>query len=163
MFYRCTKVQHKSINIQVRDSISKEQKKLECAEEWHTRQCPVHQDRTTQTSHSRVQQAHSVIIHRTVRCTSGATTKSRNGRLSRVNSACQKSEQKSEAHQTVSGVAPDCPVPHEDKASNSQLLPNPNSWVTWRRTGQSTGPVRWRTGMSSVPIDSSLPQRSFGG
>jgi hypothetical protein len=68
MFYRCTKVQHKPINIQVRDSISKEQKKLECAEErrtglsgvppdsvWCTTgQCPVHQDRITQISHSRV-------------------------------------------------------------------------------------------------------------
>jgi hypothetical protein len=27
--------------------------------------------------------------------------------------------------------APDCPVPLEDKASNGQKLPNPNSWVTW--------------------------------
>jgi hypothetical protein len=31
---------------------------------------------------------------------------------------------------------------HEDKASNGRLLPNPTGWVTWRRTGQSTGPVR---------------------
>jgi hypothetical protein len=30
-----------------------------------------------------------------------------------------------------SGVAPDCPVPLEDKASNGQKLPNPNGWVTW--------------------------------
>jgi hypothetical protein len=29
----------------------------------------------------------------------------------------------------LSGVAPDCPVPHEDKASNGQLLQNPNGWV----------------------------------
>jgi hypothetical protein len=26
---------------------------------------------------------------------------------------------------------PDRPVPLEDKASNSQKLPNPNGWVTW--------------------------------
>jgi hypothetical protein len=39
-------------------------------------------------------------------------------------------------------VTPDCPVPQEDKASNDRLLPNPNSWVTWRRTGQPTVPVR---------------------
>jgi hypothetical protein len=31
----------------------------------------------------------------------------------------------------VSGATPDCPVPLEDKASNSQKLPNPNDWVTW--------------------------------
>jgi hypothetical protein len=40
-------------------------------------------------------------------------------------------------------VAPDCPVPQGDKASNGQLLPNPNSWVTWRCTGQC--PVAHRT------------------
>jgi hypothetical protein len=31
----------------------------------------------------------------------------------------------------MSGAAPDCPVPLEDKASNGRLLPNPNSWMTW--------------------------------
>jgi hypothetical protein len=34
----------------------------------------------------------------------------------------------SEAHRTLNSV---CPVPLEDKASNGQKLPNPNSWVTW--------------------------------
>jgi hypothetical protein len=33
--------------------------------------------------------------------------------------------------QCMSGAAPDCPVPLEDKASNGQKLPNPNGWVTW--------------------------------
>jgi hypothetical protein len=80
-----------------------------------------------------------------------------------VNSASQKLEQKSEAHRTVSSVALNCPVPHEDKASNGQLLPNPNSWVTWRRTGQSTGLVRWRTGLFDAAIDSNLPQLLVGG
>jgi hypothetical protein len=60
-------------------------------------------------------------------------------------------------------VAPDYPVPQEDKASNGQLLQNPNGWVTWRRTGQPTLRVRWRTGLSGAPIDSSLPQRLVGG
>jgi hypothetical protein len=31
----------------------------------------------------------------------------------------------------MSGAAPDCPVPLEDKASNGHLRPNPNGWVTW--------------------------------
>jgi hypothetical protein len=38
-------------------------------------------------------------------------------------------------------VAPDCPVPQEDKASNGQPALNHNGWVTWRRTGQGTVPV----------------------
>jgi hypothetical protein len=33
--------------------------------------------------------------------------------------------------QYLSGAAPDCPVPLEDKASNGRLRPNPNGWVTW--------------------------------
>jgi hypothetical protein len=56
-----------------------------------------------------------------------------------------------------SGVAPDCPVPQEDKASNGRPAPNPNGWVTWKRIGQGTVPVWWRTGLSGAPIASSLP------
>jgi hypothetical protein len=33
--------------------------------------------------------------------------------------------------QDLSGAAPDCPVPLEDKASNGQMLQNPNGWVMW--------------------------------
>jgi hypothetical protein len=33
--------------------------------------------------------------------------------------------------QCLFGVATDCLVPLEDKASNGQKLPNPNDWVTW--------------------------------
>jgi hypothetical protein len=36
-----------------------------------------------------------------------------------------------DTEQCLSGAALDCPVPLEDKASNGQKLPNPNSWVTW--------------------------------
>jgi hypothetical protein len=35
------------------------------------------------------------------------------------------------SEQCLSGAAPDCLVPLEDKASNSQKLPNPNGWVMW--------------------------------
>jgi hypothetical protein len=63
----------------------------------------------------------------------------------------------------MSDGAPDCPVPQEDKLSNGCLSQNPNGWVTWRHTGQSTVPVWWRTGLSGAPIDSSLPQRLVGG
>jgi hypothetical protein len=57
----------------------------------------------------------------------------------------------------LSGVAPHCPVPQEDKASNGRPTPNPNGWVTWQHTRQGTVSVWWRTGLSSVPIASSLP------
>jgi hypothetical protein len=36
-----------------------------------------------------------------------------------------------DTEQCMSGVAPDCSVPLEDKASNGQKLQNPNDWVTW--------------------------------
>jgi hypothetical protein len=47
------------------------------------------------------------------------------------------------SEQYLSGAAPDCPVPQEDKASNGQLLQYPNGWVMWRHTGQC--PVADRT------------------
>jgi hypothetical protein len=50
----------------------------------------------------------------------------------------------------LSGVAPDCPVPQEDKASNGRPAPNPNGWVTRRRIGQGTE-------LPGAPIASSLP------
>jgi hypothetical protein len=40
----------------------------------------------------------------------------------------------------LSGVAPDCPVTHEDKASNGRPAPSPNGRMTWRHTGHC--PVR---------------------
>ena len=36
-----------------------------------------------------------------------------------------------DTEQCMSGAAPDCPVPLEDKASNGQKLLNPNGWVMW--------------------------------
>jgi hypothetical protein len=42
----------------------------------------------------------------------------------------------SEAHRTVFGVAPDCPVPQEDKAPMVDQAPNLNGWVTWQLIGQ---------------------------
>jgi hypothetical protein len=62
-----------------------------------------------------------------------------------------------DSEQDLSCVTPDCPVPQEDNGTNSQLLSNPNGWVTWRHTGQPTVPVRWRTRLLDAPIASSLP------
>jgi hypothetical protein len=82
----------------------------------------------------------SAIIHRTVRCATGLSgapaeqrLPARNSRLCKVNSAIQMLEQMVRA-------APDCPVSHEDKASNGRPAPSPNGRMTWRRTGHC--PVR---------------------
>jgi hypothetical protein len=84
-------------------------------------------------------QARSAIIHRTVQCTSGQRLSSmqRSTLTGAIvsNSAAQKSEQR------VRGAS-DCPVPQEDKAPTVARAPNPNGWVTWRRTRQCTVPVR---------------------
>jgi hypothetical protein len=49
-----------------------------------------------------------------------------------------------DTEQCLSGAAPDYLVPLEDKASNGQLLQNPNGWVTWlaHRTVSGGAPVR---------------------
>jgi hypothetical protein len=166
MFYRCTKVQHKPINIQVRNPNSKEQRNQVCCGLAHrTVRCT----RSVQgwTSHSRVSAGtlrynspDYPVCRRTVRCTSGATTNSRNGRPWRMYSArTVRARSQSRSHRRTG----QCPMPQEDNDANGRLFPNPNGWVTWRCTGQPTVPVRWRTGLSGAPIDSSLPQWPLGG
>jgi hypothetical protein len=85
----------------------------------------------------------SVIIHRTVRCDTGLSRapaeqrlSARNGRLYKVNNTA------TEVRAAVRG-APDCPVPHEDKASNGRPASRPNDRMTWWRTGHC--PVAHRT------------------
>jgi hypothetical protein len=96
----------------------------------------------------------SPVCHRTVRCDSGATAIQRNGRLQRLMTSATvrgrvrgQSQSAPDTQQCLSGAAPDCPVPLEDKASNGRQLPNPNGWVTWlaHRTvsgGTTDCPVR---------------------
>jgi hypothetical protein len=121
----------------------------------------VHQDRTISTSHSRVfasalryNSLDCPVCHRNVRCTSGVTAIQRNGRLqwtpcnatvcAEVRAVIRGAP---DSEQCLSGAAPDCPVPLEDKASNGRQLPNPNDWVTWLAhqtvsDGTSDCPVR---------------------
>jgi hypothetical protein len=82
------------------------------------------------------QHAHSAIIHRIVRCTSGAMAIQRNGRLQRRPDAWTVKNSAPDSEQDLSGGAPGYPVPHEDKASKGRLFQYPNGWVTWQRTGQ---------------------------
>jgi hypothetical protein len=61
-----------------------------------------------------------------------------------------------DTEQCLSGAAPDCPVPLEDKAYNSQKLPNPNGWVTWL-THQTVS-----DGAPDCPVRSSTPATPNG-
>jgi hypothetical protein len=89
----------------------------------------------------------SAIIHQTVWCTTGLSGVPAEQRLSARNGRLFKGEQcnidvraEGQRGTKLSGVAPDCSVPHEDKASNGRLAPYPNDRVMWRRTGHC--PVR---------------------
>jgi hypothetical protein len=107
----------------------------------------------------------SAIIHRTVRCTSGATANCANSRLQKytVNSATARVEVRAGAQKAHWTVNSDCPVhhrtvrwPHLSELQRS----NPNGWVTWlaHRTvsgGASDCPVRHTT---AAP-----PNGHFGG
>ena len=94
----------------------------------------------------------SAIIHRTVRCASGATTTCAQRSILQsvqLNSECQSRRQRGTG---LSGAAPDCPVPHEDKASNGRPAPSPNGRMTWRRTGHC--PVRCALRQQNTPTTS---------
>jgi hypothetical protein len=75
------------------------------------------------------------VCHRTVRCTSGAMAIYVQ-RMTLQSEQCN-SDVRAEGQRGtgLSGVTPDCPVPHEDKASNGRPAPGPNDKMTWRRTG----------------------------
>jgi hypothetical protein len=92
--------------------------------------------------------AWSAIIHRTVWCATGLSGAPAEQRLptqrSTTTDTCERYSARTvraevkaavrgapDSEQYLSGAAPDCPVPLEDKGSNGRLRPNPNGWVTW--------------------------------
>jgi hypothetical protein len=81
--------------------------------------------------------------HRTVRRASGATTIC--AQRSTLQSEQWNSDVRADGQRGtgLSGVAPDYPLPHEDKASNGRPAPSPNGKMTWRHTGHC--PVAHRT------------------
>jgi hypothetical protein len=99
------------------------------------------------------------VSHRTVRCASGATAISRatvdcnafNARL-----RAQRTVHAQLVHRTVSGAPPDSPeapqvrAPTVDPQWSDDVAGAPDS-------------VRWCTGLSGAPCDSSLPTAIFGG
>jgi hypothetical protein len=96
------------------------------------------------------------VCHRTVRCATGLSgVPASNGYPAPMvdcKSTCHGEQCTTEVRAAKSegtglfGVTSDCTVPQEDKAPTVDFAPNPNGWVTWRRTG-----------LSGAPIDSSLP------
>jgi hypothetical protein len=110
----------------------------------------VHQGISARTLHLRVSQAqlrynspNCPVAHRIVRCDSGATTICSQWstlQSEQWNSDVRASRQRGTR---LSGVTPDCPVPHEDKASNGRPASGPNKKMTWRYTGHY--PVAHRT------------------
>jgi hypothetical protein len=101
---------------------------------------------------------------------SGATATSRatvdcnalNARL-----RAQRTEQRQMAHRTVYRT---CPVHHRtaQRPHKSELQrSNPNGLLTWLAhwtvSGGALDSVRWRTGLSGAPCDSTLPTAIFGG
>jgi hypothetical protein len=126
MFYRCIKVQHKPIK---RLKLGfKFKRAKEPSVPWSgSPDCPVcHRTVSNAPGPYNLKlatlgflQERSAIIHRTVRCSSGATATSRNGRLQKLKNKMNSEEQcaqsqsrPSEAHRTVNSA---CPVPLEDK------------------------------------------------
>jgi hypothetical protein len=106
-----------------------------------TGQCLVCQDRTAQTSHSRVCQG--AVHYNSPDCPVCQWSNGYSLQRSTAK-ACDRWTVHAElerrvrgapdSEQNLSGGTPDCPVPQEDKLSNDRLSQNPNGWVTWRRT-----------------------------
>jgi hypothetical protein len=88
------------------------------------------------------------VEHRTVRCTSGATTTSRQWSSAEGIKCAPESEQRQMAHRTVNSA---CPVAQKTEAPTVRI----------QRLGDVAGApdsVRWRIGLSGAPYDSSLHQ-----
>ena len=100
----------------------------------------------------------SAIIHRTVRCASGAMGTSRQRSSAEgIKCATVRARVRVEpdgapnTEQCLSGAPPDCPVAQKTEAPTVRI----------QRPGDVAGApdsVRWRTGLSGAPCDSSLHQ-----
>jgi hypothetical protein len=130
MFYKCKKVQDKLINIQVRDPIWRSKRNQVCSGLAHRTVSDAPGPYRVEPATIVFQQAHSAIIHQTIRCAtelSGVQAEqwlpARNGQLCKGEqcsySATQKSEQKVRGHRTVRCRQKTTPT--VDQA------PNPNS------------------------------------
>jgi hypothetical protein len=159
------KVHNKPIKRPKKDSNTREQRQPKCALVWRTGLSGVPSDsvRCTRDSNSELltfgnSGGRSAIIHRTVRCVSGATATSHQ-RSSAEGIKCTTVRARVRAEpdgapdteQCLSGAPPDCPVAQKTEAPT----------VGIQRPGDVAGApdsVRWRTRLSGAPCDSSLHQ-----
>jgi hypothetical protein len=130
-----------------------------------TGQCPVHQGLQLRTAHLRefweplrYNSPDCPVAHRTVRCASGATATSRQrSYVEGIKCATVRARVRAEpdgapnSKQYLSGAPPDCPVAQKTEAPTVGIQ---------RPTDVAGAPdsVRWRTGLSGAPFDSSLHQ-----
>jgi hypothetical protein len=90
-------------------------------------------------------QARSAINHRTVQCATGLSGEPTGNDYLRATVDCKSTYEVNSAATEVrvaksegtglSCVASGSLVPQGDKAPSVDFAPNPNGWVTWRRTG----------------------------
>jgi hypothetical protein len=118
----------------------------------------MHQGESTQTLQLRVSQPQlrynspdCPVCHRTVRYTSGAMATC--AQRSTLQSEQWNSDVRTEGQRGtgLSSVTPDCPVPHEDKASNGLPAPSPNGRMTWRQQTSSTATI-WLVAINTTLI-----------
>jgi hypothetical protein len=173
------KVHNKLIKRPEKDSNIESKSQPKCALVWRTGLSGVPPDsvRCTRDSNSELltfgnSGSHSAIIHRTVRCSTGQcpvahrTVRCASGATA---TSCQRSSAEGikcatvharvraepdgapDTEQCLSGAPPDCPVTQKTEAPT----------VGIQRFGDVAGApdsVRWRTGLSGAPYDSSLHQ-----
>jgi hypothetical protein len=156
------KVQHKPRKKSVRGHNFIGAKRIECAEKRRTGLSGVPPDSVwcTRPYNSKPatlgnSRARSAIIHRTVRYATGLSSEPAEQRLPARQRSIDRMNSAAECSAEVRR-APDCPVQLEDKSFNCRPTPNPNGWLTWRRTGRRTVPVRWRPDCPARPSPASL-------
>jgi hypothetical protein len=159
------KVHNKPIKRPKKDSNIESKSQPKCALVWRTRLSGMPPDsvRCTRDSNSELltfgnSGGRSAIVHRTVRCASGATaTSCQRSSAEGIKCAIVRAGVRAEtggapdSEQCMSGAPPDCPVPQKTEAPT----------VGIQRPGDVAGApdsVRWRTGLSGAPCDSSLHQ-----
>jgi hypothetical protein len=108
-------------------------------------------------------QGRSAIIHRTVRCASGATATSRTTVIcNHIQCAIVRGRVRARAVgtpdslQDMSGAPPDSPEAPQVRAPTVEPQRSAN-------VAGAPDSVRWRTGLSGAPCDSTLPTAIFGG
>jgi hypothetical protein len=120
--------------------------------------CPVPQGRATLNSPA--SGIYSAIIHRTVRCNSGATATSRaTVDCNALNARLRAQRSRARAGDTPDNLQGLSGAPPDNQAGPQVRAPT----VGTQRSGDVAGApdsVRWRTGLSGAPVNSSLHQRS---